>query len=136
MDNVQTAYKNVYVIDMAQISKNRAAWAVLGTALPIVTKNGVSTSDNHLKLSERCVRKMISQYDILSNALGATDASTIIEYLDKAGKPVVTLYPTNDIDVHNTDWTNVPSAAIEDLHKIHDMRIALLKKFKDSANNK
>ena len=136
MDNVQTVYKNVYVIDMAQISKNRAEWTVFGTALPVTTKNGVATSDNNLKLSERCVRKMITQYNILSNALGATDASTIIEYLDKAGKPVVTLYPTNDIDVHNTDWTNVSPDAIEDLHKIHDMRIAMMRDFKNSANKK
>lgn len=134
----EAAFKNVYVIDMNKVLSNRVTWTVLGAALPISLKNGIVPSGESFmkQLSERCVKKMIKQYDILSTALGETEASTVIEYLDKSGAPVVTLYPTNDIIVHNNDWTNLAPTAIEDLYKIHDERVMALNKLKQNIKGK
>ena len=128
-------FKNVYVVDMKKVQDNIAFWFALGDRLPIFTKNGINSDDNYFvgNLSERFVKKMIKQYNILSDALGSTDASTIIEYLDNSNKPVLTLYPTNDVDVHNHDWTHVSQSAITDLQKVHDERVALLNKFQNSV---
>lgn len=134
----ETSFKNVYVIDMNKVLSNRVTWTVLGAVLPVSSKNGtVPSGENFVKqLSERCVKKMIKQYDILSTALGETEASTVIEYLDKSGTPVVTLYPTNDIDVHNNDWTDLSPTAIDDLYKIHTQRVTALNKLKQHINGK
>ena len=137
-DTKASNFKNVYVIDMKKVLDNIAFWFALGDQLPIFTKNGINADDNYFAehLSERFVKKMIKQYDILSNALGSTDASTIIEYLDSSNKPVLTLYPTNDVDVHNRDWTHVSQNAIADLQKVHDNRVTLFNKFKNSVLKK
>lgn len=126
-----TSYKNVYLVDMDKVINNRVHWSILGGVLPIAKKNGHALTEIK-PLSERCVKKMINQYDILSNALGTKNASTIIEYLDSTGTAIVTLYPTNDIDVHKTDWTNLSQVAIDELHKIHQERAELLTNFKNN----
>ena len=137
-DTKAPSFKNVYVIDMQKVLNNMAFWFALGDQLPIFTKNGINADDNYFagNLSERFVRKMIKQYDVLSGALGPTGASTIIEYLDSSNKPVLTLYPTNDVDVHNHDWTHVSQNAIVDLQKIHDERVTLLNKFQNSVHSR
>lgn len=128
-------YKNVYLVDMDKVINNRVNWMIMGGALPISQKNDSALSEVK-PLSERFVKKMIRQYDMLSTAIGAKNASTIIEYLDASGAAVVTLYPTNDIDVHKTDWSNLPQSAIDDLYKIHNERTALLTRFKNNMLNK
>lgn len=128
-------YKNTYIIDMDRVLKNRTTWSVSGANLPVLQKN--DKPDTSIKeLSERCVRKMIKQFDQLSKIIGKTGASTIIEYLDTNGKPVITLYPTNDIDVHNTDWTNFSSHAMADLQRVHDERMILINRARNQSNGK
>lgn len=133
----KNSYKNVYLIDIDRI-KNKVSTLLMGNTLPVIDQNATTQNDTPTfkVFSERCVRKCIGQYNILSAALGNTTARTIIEYLDKSGKPLVTLYPTNDIDVHNNDWTNLSTVAFDDLHKTIQERTNLIKQYKKTVLNR
>lgn len=125
MTNTITLYKNTYIIDMDRVLQNRMTWTILGAGLPVIEKNS-QPEDSIKALSGRFVEKMIKNYEQLSKLIGKTDASTIIEYLDTNGRPVITLYPTNDVDVHNTDWSNLAPSAIADLQRIHNERALMV----------
>lgn len=131
MANEQNPYKKVYIIDMNRV-KSKVNALLMGNTLPIINPDD-ATKPTFKEFSERCVRKCINQYDILVAALGTQTAGTIIEYLDQSGKPLVTLYPTNDIDVHNNDWTNLPPVAFDDLHRTINERTAMLKRYKNTV---
>lgn len=129
MANEQNTYKKVYTVDMARLKNNRATALLMGNILPIVNQND-ATKPPFKEFSERCARKCINLHDILAAALGEETACTIIEYLDEAGKPIVTLFPTNDIDVHNNDWTNLSPDALDDLRKTMKERSDMMAKYK------
>jgi len=131
MAQKEPTYKNTYVIDMEKVLNDRLMWTVLGASLPILTKN--NKPENSVKmLSERLAKKMVKQYEQLSKIIGKTDAATIIEYLDTNGRPLITLYPTNDVDVHNNDWSNLAASAMADLQRIHDERIAMINRARNN----
>ena len=135
MSQKELSYKNTYVIDMDRVIENRIMWTILGDGLPVIRKN--DKPDNSVKqLTERFVKKMIKQYEQLSQIIGKTQASTVIEYLDKSGKPLITLYPTNDVDMHNSDWSNLAEPAMADLTKTYSERFALLNLARNKSRTK
>jgi len=129
MANEQNTYKKVYRLDMDWVKNNGVPALLMGNMLPIVNQND-ATKPTFTEFSERCARKCISQHKTLVAALGEETACTIIEYLDGAGKPIVTLFPTNDIDLHKNDWTNLSPAALDDLHKTMKERNAMMAEYK------
>lgn len=135
MANEQNTYKKVYIVDMARLKNNKVTTLLMGNILPIVNQAD-ATKPTFKEFSERCVRKCIEQYNILAAAFGTQTACTIIEYLDGAGKPIVTLFPTNDIDVHNNDWTNLSPAAFDDLHRTINERNAMMTKYKRTIQSR
>ena len=65
---------------------------------------------------------MIAQYPVLFPMLNK-DARTITEYLSADGKPLITIYPNAEIDVHDSDWQNGLSRdALFDLHNMYQKR--------------
>jgi hypothetical protein len=135
MANEQNNYKKVYIVDMARLKNNKVTTLLMGNILPIVNQAD-ATKPTFKEFSERCARKCINLHDILAAALGEETACTIIEYLDGAGKPIVTLFPTNDIDLHKNDWTNLSPAAFDDLHRTINERNAMMTKYKRTIQSR
>ncbi|MBO4480106.1 MAG: hypothetical protein J5742_00585 [Alphaproteobacteria bacterium] len=126
------SFKNTYVIDMEKLSKRPFGYLLNGTTiLPIELKNGqeiTATEEMQVFFAGRFVEKMVKQYKDLSKILGNTDARTILEYLDNTGKPIMTLYPTNDVDLHTHNWDNIDSNVLPDIQNTINQRKMLIGK--------
>lgn len=126
-------FKNTYVIDMGKLLKQPFNFMPNGTILPIETKNGEHVTDAVPKLfSERLVKKMINEYPDLSDSIGSLTARTIIEYMDVNGQPILTLYPTNDTELHTNDWTHIDGRVLPEIQGIIEQRQKLVSKYKAS----
>jgi hypothetical protein len=133
MTKENDSFKNTYVIDMAKLLKQPFKFMPNGAILPIETKNGEHVTDEVPKLfSERLVKKMINEYPDLSDSIGTVTARTIIEYLDVNGKPILTLYPTNDTELHTNDWTHIDGRVLPEIQTLIQQRQNLINKHKES----
>ncbi|MBO4745657.1 MAG: hypothetical protein J5613_01125 [Alphaproteobacteria bacterium] len=131
MANEDTPFKNTYVIDMGKLLTHPFNFMPNGTILPIETKNGEHVTDEVPKLfSERLVKKMINEYPDLSDSIGSLTARTIIEYMDVNGQPVLTLYPTNDTELHTNDWTHIDGRVLPEIQSIIAQRQKLVSRYK------
>lgn len=131
MANEDTPFKNTYVIDMGKLLTHPFNFMPNGTILPIETKNGEHVTDEVPKLfSERLVKKMINEYPDLSDSIGSLTARTIIEYIDVNGQPVLTLYPTNDTELHTNDWTHIDGRVLPEIQSIIAQRQKLVSRYK------
>ena len=115
-------FKNTYVIDMKQLSAHPLTWTPNGRVeLPIETKNGIAPTDPNEKkhgFDERHANRMIKQYPVLFPIVNKT-ARTVIEYLDSTGRPVLALYPSNDIDFYRDNrHQDLTPAALADLYTV------------------
>ena len=113
-------YKNTYVIDMDKVLANRDKYIMSDSSvLPIIMRNGQKTSKTEYisGCSFTCIEALIKQFAKLSKQVGKNDASTVVQYLDKSGVPIVTLYPTGDTDILNNKWANFALEAQTDLFK-------------------
>lgn len=123
MQKQKTPFKNVYLIDMKKLAKQPIDWTPNGAVLPIEKMNDIPTDDKAVftKLfSERHTKRMIDQYPVLFPIINRK-ARTIIEYIAADGKPLITLYPNADVDIHNQDWqVYMTRPAREDLIKMYD----------------
>ena len=123
----KATFKNEYIIDMAKLNSRPIIWTPSDAELPVETINGQTitwpTPDKFVRLfSERQVKHMIAQYPVLFPMLNK-DARTITEYLSADGKPLITIYPNAEIDVHDPDWQNGLSRdALFDLHNMYQKR--------------
>lgn len=123
MSKENRPFKNTYIIDMEKLLNKPLTFMPNGTILPIEKKNGKAVTDEVPKLfSERFVKKMIKEYPNLSDVIGVVSARTVIEYLDQDGTPVLTLYPTNDTDLHKNDWTRIDSRVLPEVQHIIERR--------------
>ena len=118
-----SSFKNTYVIDMRAVREHPVQWTENGAILPIESINGVvpKTIEESTKLfAERPVRRMLEQYSVLFPMVNKA-AQTITEYIDLGGKPLITLYPNNDVYKNNDDWQlYLGRVAMEDLRKIYE----------------
>ena len=130
-------FKNTYLIDMDKLSKQPFNFMPNGAILPIEQKNGVAlTSDTPKLFSERFAAKMVKEYSILSNIIGKQNARTIVEYLDMDGNPILTLYPTNDTELHKNDWSHIDSRVLPEIQHIIEQRQKLINKYKLSRTTR
>lgn len=132
------SFKNVYVINMNEVTNRPFDCLIDGKVLlPIETKNGATfkleEGQMPVLFSEHFARKMVKQFPDLSKILNDPDARTIIEYLDNNGKQIMTLYPTNDVDLHTRNWGKFDPNILPDVQKIVDARKELIGK---AANHK
>ncbi len=118
-----SSFKNTYVIDMRALSERPVQWTENGAILPIESINGAApaTPEESIKLfAERPVRRMLDQYSVLFPMVNKA-AQTITEYIDLDGKPLITLYPNNDVYKNNDDWEMyLGRAALDDLREVYD----------------
>lgn len=115
---MNSKYKNTYVIDMDKVMTNRSKYVMSGNStLPITKRNGldVAKTEYITGCSLTCIASLVERFSKLSKRIGKKDASTVIQYLDKFGVPIVTLYPTGETDVLNTQWGNFDIDAQQDL---------------------
>lgn len=116
-------FKNTYVIDMRAVREHPVQWTENGAILPIESINGAAptTPEESIKLfAERPVRRMLEQYSVLFPMVNKA-AQTITEYVDLGGKPLITLYPNNDVYKNNDDWQlYLGRVAMEDLRRIYE----------------
>lgn len=103
------SFKNVYVINMNEVTNRHFDCLRDGKVrLPIETKNGATFKSEEgqkpILFSGRFAGKMVKQFPYLSKILNDPDARTIIEYMDNNGTRIMTLYPTNDVDLHTRNW--------------------------------
>lgn len=117
------SYKQIYLIDMDEVSKRPFDRVPSGILLPIVHNNGQPKI-----FSEHFAIKTVKSYPSLSKIIGEQDARTIIDYLDTDGNPIVTLYPTNDVDLHRNDWTKFSTDGFNDLQRTIQARQSLIAK--------
>lgn len=117
MNKTTVPFKNIYLIDMKKLVKQPINWTPNGAVLPIEKMNDVPADEKTVftKLfSERHTKRMIDQYPILFPIINR-DARTIIEYIAENGKPLITLYPNADVDIHDQNWQEyLTRAAKED----------------------
>ena len=122
--------KNVYVINMSELNRHFDYLRDGKVRLPIETKNGVPFKSEEgqkpILFSGRFAGKMVKQFPYLSKILGDPDARTIIEYMDDNGTLIMTLYPTNDVDLHTCNWGTFNSDILPDVHNIVDTRNELI----------
>lgn len=123
MDKQKTPFKNIYLIDMRKLAKQPIDWTPNGAVLPIEKMNNIPTDNKTVftKLfSERHTKRMIDQYPVLFPII-THDARTIIEYISADGKPLITLYPNADVDIHNADWQKyLTTTAKEDFMNMYN----------------
>jgi len=115
---MNSKYKNTYVINMDKVLANRNKYVMYGnTCLPIIKRNDQDADPTEYitGCSETCIANMVERFHSLSKKLGKLNASTVVQYLDKGGMPIVTLYPTGEADVHNHQWGNFAPEAQRDL---------------------
>lgn len=111
-------YKNTYVIDMEKVLARRGKYIVSNNStLPIIKRNGQDAAPMEYitGCSVNCIATMVERFSRLQKRLGPIDASTIVQYLDKNGMPIVTLYPTGETDLLNPQWGNFDQDAQHDL---------------------
>ena len=94
------SFKNVYVINMNEVPNRPFDCLIDG--------------------------KVVKQFPDLSKILDDPDARTIIEYMDNNGKRIMTLYPTNDVDLHTRNWGKFNPDILPDVQKIVDARKELI----------
>lgn len=124
-------YKNTYLVDMATVLKNPSKYTLSDNiSLPIIKRNGQDTKDFISGCSYPCVTQMLKKYRRLSEIIGATEAGTLIEYLDTNGKPLLILYPTNETDLHNPSWSLFSLDAQKDMRDIQSKREEQIANFK------
>ena len=114
-------YKNVYVIDMDKVLANQDKYVIYGnSALPIKKRNDViiSKPEHITGCSLSSIETMVAKFRKLSKKIGETAASTVVQYLDETGTPVVTLYPTGETDLLNNKWSHFAWEAQQDLFKM------------------
>lgn len=135
----QITFKDTYVIDMNTLKKRPFACLQNGVVLPVEQKNGKpDTTDLTLfsKRAEICIAHMIEEYPTLSQKLGDQEARTIIVYVSKANKPIMTLFPTNDTDVITNIWNDVDDGVLPDATAIMGKRQEMINKFKERNRTK
>jgi len=118
---MNSKYKNVYVIDMDKVLANRDKYVIYGnSALPIKKRNDViiSKPEHITGCSLSSIENMVLKFNKLSKKIGETAASTVIQYLDESGAPVVTLYPTGETDLLSNKWSHFALEAQQDLFKM------------------
>lgn len=125
------SFKNVYVINMSEVLNRHFDCLRDGKVLlPIETKNGATfkleEGQKPILFSERFAGKMVKQFPYLSKILDDPDARTIIEYMDNNGTRIMTLYPTNDVDLHTCNWGTFNPDILPDVHNIVDARKELI----------
>lgn len=122
-----TTFKNEYIIDMVKLKKLPIIWTPNGAELPMEKINGQAINGTPpiefaRLFSERPVKRMIAQYPVLFPILNKA-ARTITEYLSTNGKPLLTMYPNADIDIHDPDWqNNLSKDALIDLYETYKER--------------
>ncbi len=127
-------FKNTYVINMNELKKRPFDCLQKGALLPVEQKNGEPGTADLVLFSEHAdfyVKRMIREYPSLSQTIGEQDARTIIVYLSKAQKPIMTLFPTNETDIITDIWNDVDDGVLPDATAIIDNRTKLIKQFKE-----
>ena len=120
-------YKNTYIIDMNKVLANHGKYVVPNNfTLPIIKRNGQDTAPMEYitGCSVNCIATMVERFPRLEKRLGLIDASTVVQYLDKDGIPIVTLYPTGETDLLNPQWGNFDLDAQRDLLRTQSQILA------------
>lgn len=104
--------KNTYVVELDNIMLDLPLFgSCKNTPIAVITLNGeeYQPKTDFLKCSQfpnPGASEMFYAHKALKPFMGEKLSSTIVEYLDKnSGKPVLTLYPQNQIFFHNFDKT-------------------------------
>lgn len=124
---MNSKYKNTYVINMDKVLANVSKYVVVdNSTLPIIQRNGVETPKTEYisGCSVACIENMVNRFARLTKKFGKQTASTVTQYLDKSGTPIVTLYPTGEADILNNKWGNFDLDAQADLRRMQNEIIA------------
>lgn len=133
------SFKDTYIVNMDELKKRPFNCLPNGALLPIEQKNGEPNTDNLILLSEHVdfyVKRMIKEYPLLSQTIGEKEARTIIVYVSKAKKPIMTLFPTNETDIITPVWNDVDGGVLPDATSIIEKRKQLMKKFQEQNQTK
>ena len=133
------SFKDTYVINMTELKKRPFDCLPNGALLPIEQKNGKPHTGDLTLLSKHVdfyVKHMIQEYPLLSQTIGEKEARTIIVYVSKAKKPIMTLFPTNETDIITHVWDDVDDGVLPDATAIIDERKQLMSNFQDKKQYK
>ena len=132
-------FKNTYVVNLNELSKHPFTYLNNGIVLPVENKNGQKTDEEftiHSNRADRCIKQMCSSYPMLSQIIGDIAVRTVIEYVNKSGRQVMILYPTNENSLITNDWSNTDPDILPDAHKIINERKKVIEKMKKHTLSK
>ena len=133
------SFKKTYIINMNELKKRPFDCLQKGALLPIEEEDGKPKTTDLTLFSEHAdfyVKRMIKEYPSLSQTIGEKEARTVIVYVSKTNKPIMTLFPTNETDIITPVWNDVDEGVLPDATSIIEKRKQLMQNFQEQNQYK